>query len=41
MKTQLHNYDVYPKVFLAGELVMVTVKPWVSIKTRVEKAEAE
>lgn len=27
MKTELHNYDVYPKVFLAGESVTITIKP--------------
>ena len=27
MKNELHNYDVYPKVFLAGEAVTITIKP--------------
>lgn len=27
MKTELHNYDIYPKVFLLGEAVTITIKP--------------
>ncbi len=27
MKTELHNYDIYPKVFLVGEPVTITIKP--------------
>lgn len=27
MKTQLHNYDIFPKVFLVGEPVTITIKP--------------
>ena len=27
MKTDLHNYDVYPKVFLVGKPVNITIKP--------------
>ncbi|HBL40514.1 MAG TPA: hypothetical protein DDY98_02665 [Ruminococcaceae bacterium] len=27
MKTELHNYDIFPKVFPAGKAVSITVKP--------------
>lgn len=27
MKTELHNYDIYPKVFMVGEPVTITIKP--------------
>lgn len=27
MKRTLHDYDIYPKVFLIGESVCITIKP--------------
>lgn len=27
MKTELHNYDIYPKVFIVGDVARITIKP--------------